>query len=190
PGSYQVNDRARPIAARVPTRREEGLPDDALVFSCFNHNWKITAVVFEIWMRLLGAHEASVLWLYRSNEAAEANLRREAGARGVDPDRLVFAPFGAPAEHLARIACADLFLDTLPCNAHTTASDALWAGVPVLTCKGSTFAGRVAASLLHAAGLPQLATECLADYEALAHKLAGDRALLASMRQRLPANAP
>jgi protein O-GlcNAc transferase len=185
PDSYQVNDRARPIAARVPARREEGLPDEALVFCCFNHNWKITAVVFEIWMRLLRTHEASVLWLYRSNDAAEANLRREAGARGVDPDRLVFAPFRAPAEHLARIACADLFLDTLPCNAHTTASDALWAGVPVLTCKGATFAGRVAASLLHAAGLPQLATGSLADYEALARKLADDRALLASMRQKL-----
>jgi len=188
PDSYQVNDRARPIAARVPARREEGLPDEALVLCCFNHNWKITAAMFDVWMRLLRAHEGGVLWLFRSNDAAEANLRREAGARGIDPARLVFACFRAPAEHLARIACADLFLDTLPCNAHTTASDALWAGVPVLTCKGGTFAGRVAASLLHAAGLPQLATASLAEYEALAHKLAGDRALLASMRQRLAQN--
>jgi protein O-GlcNAc transferase len=188
PDSYQVNDRTRPIAVRVPARREEGLPDEALVLCCFNHNWKITAAIFDIWMRLLRALDGSVLWLYRSNDAAETNLRREAGARGIDPARLVFARFRSPAEHLARIACADLFLDTLPCNAHTTASDALWAGVPVLTCKGRTFAGRVAASLLHAAGLPQLATESLADYEALAHKLAGDRALLGSMRQRLVQN--
>jgi len=188
PDSYQVNDRARSIAPRPPARRELGLPDAALVFCCFNHNWKITAAMFDIWMRLLRAFDGSVLWLYRSNDAAEANLRREAGARGIDPERLVFAPLRAPAEHLARIACADLFLDTLPCNAHTTASDALWAGVPVLTCKGATFAGRVAASLLHAAGLAQLATESLAGYETLARKLAGDRALLASTRQRLAQN--
>jgi protein O-GlcNAc transferase len=188
PDSYQVNDRSRPIAVRAPARREEGLPDEGLVFCCFNHNWKITAAMFDIWMRLLRAHEGSVLWLFRSNDAAEANLRREASARGIDPARLVLACFRAPADHLARIACADLFLDTLPCNAHTTASDALWAGVPVLTCKGGTFAGRVAASLLHAAGLQQLATESLAEYEALAHKLADDRALLASMRQRLAQN--
>jgi protein O-GlcNAc transferase len=188
PDSYQVNDRARPIAPRPPARGELGLPGETLVFCCFNHNWKISAAVFDIWMRLLRAFDGSVLWLYRSNDAAEANLRREAGARGVDPGRLVFAPLRAPAEHLARITCADLFLDTLPCNAHTTASDALWAGVPVLTCKGATFAGRVAASLLHAAGVAQLATESLADYEALAHKLASDRALLASMRQRLAQN--
>jgi protein O-GlcNAc transferase len=188
PDSYQVNDRSRPIAARAPARREEGLPDEGLVFCCFNHNWKITAAMFDIWMRVLRAHEGSVLWLFRSNDAAEANLRREAGARGIDPARLVFACFRSPAEHLARIACADLFLDTLPCNAHTTASDALWAGVPVLTCKGGTFAGRVAASLLQAAGLQELATESLAEYEALAHKLADDRALLASMRQRLAQN--
>ena len=188
PDSYQVNDRTRPIAARVPTRREESLPEEALVLCCFNHNWKITAAVFDIWMRLLRACEGSVLWLFRSNDAAEAHLRREANARGIDPARLVFARFRSPAEHLARLVCADLFLDTLPCNAHTTASDALWAGVPVLTCRGGTFAGRVAASLLHAAGLPQLATESLVDYEVLAHKLAGDRALLASMRQRLAQN--
>lgn len=188
PDSYQVNDRARPIAARAPMRREEGLPDEALVLCCFNHNWKISAAMFDVWMRLLRAVEGSALWLFRSNDAAEGNLRREASARGIDPARLIFARFRASSEHLARIACADLFLDTLPCNAHTTASDALWAGVPVLTCKGGTFAGRVAASLLHAAGLPQLATESLAEYEALAHKLAGDRALLASMRQRLAQN--
>ncbi len=185
PDSYQVNDRARPIAACAPSRREEGLPDDAPVFCCFNHNWKITARMFDIWMRLLRAIDGSVLWLFRSNDVACANLRREARLRGVNPDRLVFAPFRAPAEHLARIACADLFLDTLPCNAHTTASDALWAGVPVLTCTGDTFAGRVAASLLHAAGLPQLVTGSLADYEMLALRLATDHALLASMRHQL-----
>jgi predicted O-linked N-acetylglucosamine transferase (SPINDLY family) len=188
PDSYQVNDRARPIAARTPARGEMELPEDALVFCCFNHNWKITANMFDIWMRILRAVENSVLWLFRSNDLACANLRREAQARGVEPDRLIFALFCDPPEHLARIACADLFLDTLPCNAHTTASDALWAGLPVLSCTGDTFAGRVAASLLHAAGLPELVTETLADYETLAVTLAVERSLRDSTRQKLTRN--
>jgi predicted O-linked N-acetylglucosamine transferase (SPINDLY family) len=188
PGSYQVNDSQRVIAARRPTRAELGLPDDGFVFCCFNHSWKITPEMFDIWMRLLRAVDGSVLWLFQANDPACANLRREAQARGIDPARLIFAPFRGPAEHLARIACANLFLDTLPCNAHTTASDALWAGVPVLTCMGETFAGRVAASLLHAVGLPELMTDSLPAYEALARKLATDRALLPSLRRKLAGN--
>src|SRR5262249_40894808 len=124
----------------------------------------------------------------QANDPACANLRREAQARGVDPARIVFAPFRGSAEHLARIACADLFLDTLPCNAHTTASDALWTGVPVLTCMGQAFAGRVAASLLHAVGLPELITDSLPAYEALAMKLAADPALPPSLRRKLARN--
>jgi predicted O-linked N-acetylglucosamine transferase (SPINDLY family) len=188
PDSYQVNDSRRSMATRVPGRVELGLPQRAFVFCCFNHSWKITAAVFEVWMRLLGSVEGSVLWLFRANEPACANLRKAAQARGVDPARLVFAPFRDPPEHLARIACADLFLDTLPYNAHTTASDALWAGVPVLTCIGETFAGRVAASLLRSAGLPDLVTDSLPAYEALALRLATESPLLESVRRRLAQN--
>jgi protein O-GlcNAc transferase len=185
PDSYQVNDTRRLIAASVPTRQEAGLPDGGFVFCCFNNNYKITRPVFEAWMRLLAATAGSVLWLLRDNAGAEANLRREASARGVDPDRLVFAAHAAAPDHLARHRLADLFLDTVPVNAHTTASDALWAGLPVLTCRGSAFAGRVAASLLDAAGLPELVTENLEQYEALALRLATDAALLGGLRQRL-----
>jgi len=190
PDSYQVNDANRPIAARMPARGELGLPERGLVFCCFNHSWKIAPDVFDVWMRLLRSSEASVLWLLQTNDPACANLRREARKRGVDPQRLVFAPVCEPPEHLARIACADLFLDTLPCNAHTTASDALWAGVPVITCMGDTFAGRVAASLLHAAGLPDLVIDRLAAYEGLARKLAAEPALLHSLREGLARNRP
>jgi protein O-GlcNAc transferase len=188
PDSYQVNDSGREIAPRALQRRETGLPERAFVFCCFNHSWKITPEMFDIWMRLLRAVEGSVLWLFQSNERARANLRREAAARGIDPARLVFAPLRDQPDHLARLRHADLFLDTLPCNAHTTASDALWAGVPVVTCMGETFAGRVAASLLHAVGLPELAAASLGDYEALARKLATNPALLAATRARLERN--
>ncbi|MEA2905024.1 MAG: protein O-GlcNAc transferase [Alphaproteobacteria bacterium] len=188
PDSYQVNDSKRPIATRIPPRRELGLPDDAVVFACFNSAWKISRPMFDIWMRLLHAVEGSVLWLFGTNAFASGNLRREAAARGVDPARLVFAPFRALPEHLARLRRADLFLDTLPCNAHTTASDALWAGLPLVTCLGDTVAGRVAASLLHAAGLPELVTGNLHDYEALALKLATDPPRLGSLRRQLEDN--
>ncbi len=136
-------------------------------------------------MRLLQAVEGSVLWLIWDNAAAERNLRREAAARGVDPARLVFATTLKVEDHLARHRLADLFLDTLPVNAHTTASDALWAGLPIVTCRGEAFAGRVAASLLAAAGLPELVTANLADYEALALRLATDPTLLRGLRERL-----
>jgi predicted O-linked N-acetylglucosamine transferase (SPINDLY family) len=187
PDSYQVNDSKRPISV-VPNRSEVGLPASAFVFCCFNNAWKINNRTFDIWMRLLKAIDGSVLWLYRANSLAVENLRTEAHARGVDPSRLVFAPQMDLPEHLARLTLADLFLDTLPYNAHTTASDALWAGVPVLTCLGPTFAGRVAASLLQAVGLPELVTDSLGAYEALALKLASDPSHLQSIRRTLAQN--
>jgi protein O-GlcNAc transferase len=153
PDCYQPNDDRREIAERTPTRGECGLPERDFVFCCFNNNYKITPDFFDIWMRLLRSVPDSVLWLYEANLLVKANLAREAEARGVAPGRLVFAPKLGPAEHLARQRLADLFLDTLPYNAHTTASDALWVGLPVLTCTGNTFAGRVATSLLRAIGL-------------------------------------
>lgn len=187
PDSYQVNDRKREIAPSTPLREQNGLPESSFVFACFNNNYKITPEVFDIWMRLLARLPGSVLWLMGGNEIATANLQREAATRGIASDRLVFAPRAPLPEHLARHRLADLFLDTLPCNAHTTASDALWAGLPVLTCLGSTFAGRVAASLLTAVGLPELITTSLADYEEQALQLATDPARLAALRQKLQA---
>src|SRR4029453_18065999 len=158
PDTYQPNDRTRETADTPTDRASAGLPPDGFVFCCFNNSYKIQPPVFDVWMRLLQGVEGSVLWLLADNAAATRNLKREAAARGIDPERLVFAPRRDLPEHLARHRLADVFLDTLPYNAHTTASDALWAGLPVVTCKGNTFAGRVAASLLHAAGLPELVT--------------------------------
>jgi protein O-GlcNAc transferase len=188
PDSYQVNDSKRPIAAKIVTRAACGLPDTGFVFCCFNNNYKISSDVFEIWMRLLGRVEGSVLWLLEGNAAAVKNLRAEAQARSIAPERLVFAKQIEVSEHLARNRLADLFLDTLPYNAHTTASDALWAGLPVLTCLGKTFPGRVAASLLNAVGAPELITPDLDAYEALALELASNRQTLAELRGRLAAN--
>jgi protein O-GlcNAc transferase len=188
PDCYQPNDSQRAIAEQTCTRREANLPDDGFVFCCFNNNYKITSPVFEAWMRLLAAVPGSVLWLLRDNDGAQVNLRRQAQARGIAPTRLVFADRTTLDVHLARYRLADLFLDTLPYNAHTTASDALWAGVPVLTCQGGTFAGRVAASLLHAVGLPEMVTLGLADYEAAAQRLATDASYLGAMRHRLEQN--
>jgi predicted O-linked N-acetylglucosamine transferase (SPINDLY family) len=188
PDCYQVNDCQRAIAETTLTRREAGLPDAGFVYCCFNNNYKITAPMFDIWMRLLQAVPASVLWLFRDNAGAEDNLRREAQARAIDPARLVFAGRLKLDEHLARHRLADLFLDTLPYNAHTTASDALWTGLPVLTCQGQAFAARVASSLLNAVGLPELVTTNLADYEALARSLAQDAARLGAIRAKLADN--
>lgn len=185
PDSYQCNDRQRRVASRPPARVDEGLPDAGFVFSSFNGSFKITPEMFDVWMRLLKSVEGGVLWLLDDNPAAVRNLKREAEARGVSARRLVFAPRKPLEEHLARHRLADLFLDTLPCNAHTTASDALWAGLPVLTCTGETFAGRVAASLLSAAGLPELVTDSLASYEALALSLARDPAALFRLKDKL-----
>jgi predicted O-linked N-acetylglucosamine transferase (SPINDLY family) len=185
PDCYQVNDARRADLRPRQTRAQWGLAADAFVFCCFNNSWKITPPVFAQWMRLLRAVPDSVLWLLDDNDAASANLRRAAAGHGVAPQRLVFAPHAAHDIHLARCALADLFLDTLPYNAHTTASDALRAGVPLVTQMGATFAGRVAASLLQAAGLPELITTNPADYEALALSLARNPERLASLRHRL-----
>lgn len=188
PDTYQPNDGKRRIGANTPPREAAGLPETGFVFCSFNNIYKIVPPIFDIWMRLLREVEGSALWLVEGNSAAIRNLRRNADARGVHPDRLVFAPRTALADHLARHRLADLFLDTLPYNAHTTASDALWAGLPVVTCPGSTFAGRVAGSLLHAAGLPELVTATLAEYEALALRLAQDQNALAAIKGKLAAN--
>jgi len=188
PDTYQPNDRTRAIAERTPARREAGLPDAGFVFCCFNKHYKIAPPVFDIWMRLLREVEGSVLWLFEGNAAASGNLRREAEARGVAADRLVFAPRIRPEDHLARHRLADLMLDTLPYGAHTTASDALWAGLPLVTCLGSGFAGRVAASLLQAVGLDELIAKDLDAYAALALKLARDKEALAAIRSKLAHN--
>jgi len=148
----------------------------------------LTPETFTVWMRLLQQVAGSVLWLLEDNAAATHNLCHEAAARGVPPERLVFAPRVKPADHLARHRAADLFLDTLPYGAHTTASDALWTGLPVLTCRGATFAGRVGASLLAAAGLPELIADTLYDYEALALKLARDSDFLEALSKKLARN--
>jgi protein O-GlcNAc transferase len=188
PDSYQVNDSKRAIAETTPGRVEAGLPEKGFVFCCFNNSYKIAPDTFDIWMRLLNKVEGGVLWLLAENSSVTRNLRAEAERRGVSPERLVFAAKVKLDQHLARHRLADLFLDTLPYNAHTTASDALWTGLPVLTCAGSTFAGRVAASLLHAVGLPELVTRDLHEYEELALKLAQSPAMLSEIAARLTTN--
>jgi len=188
PDSYLVNDSGRVIADATPSRAELGLPEDAFVFCCFNLSAKITPAVFSLWMRLLGRVPGSVLWLLEDNAGARRNLENEARARGVDAGRLVFAPRMKTELHLARQRRGDLFLDTLPYNAHTTASDALWAGLPVVSCPGSSFAGRVAGSLLRAVGLPELIAADLQAYEALALRLARNPGELAALRAKLARN--
>jgi predicted O-linked N-acetylglucosamine transferase (SPINDLY family) len=190
PHSYQVNDRQRKIADKVFTREELGLPakDAGFVFCCFNNNYKITPTTFDGWMRILQHVPKSVLWLLGDNPQAIENLRKEAQQRGIDTNRLVFAPRMPLTEHLARHRAADLFIDTLPCNAHTTTSDALWAGLPVLTCMGESFAARVAASLLNAIELPELITTTQVDYEKLAIELALNPDKLQRIREKLNNN--
>jgi len=188
PGCYQVNDSQREIAARIPSRAECGLPDAGFVFCCFNNTYKITPALFDVWMRLLKSVPGSVLWLLEINRFAPANLRQEAQARGVAPQRLVFGPRLPLPDHLARHRLADLVLDTFPYNAHTTASDALWAGCPVLTMAGQTFPSRVAGSLLRTIGLPELIATSLQEYEELALRLARDAEFLDDLRARLQAN--
>jgi protein O-GlcNAc transferase len=188
PECYQVTDTTR-RASSLPSRVECGLPAQGFVFCCFNSAYKIVPAIFAVWMRLLASVPASVLWLLEGNGASVVNLRREAMKHGVDPERLVFAPKQPMPQHLSRYRHADLFLDTLPCNAHTTASDALWSGVPLLTCTGRSFASRVAGSILCAVGLPELVTSSVAQYEATALRLAQSPDELAGLRRRL-ANAP
>ena len=186
PGCYQPNDRQRPLPGPY-SRAQAGLPEDALVLCGFNQPFKLSPEVFDVWCRLLQRLPGAVLWLLQWNEHAPAQLRAEAAARSIDPQRLVFAPKIGLREHLSRLALADLFIDTWPCNGHTTASDALWAGVPVVSYAGPAFASRVAASLLHAVGLPQLACDTLAGYEARVLELAGDAAARQALRQHLVA---
>ena len=188
PHSYQVNDDKRRIAQERLTRAGEGLPEQGFVFCNFNQGYKLTPETFALWMRLLHQVEGSVLWLTAGNDAFAAHLWREAERHGVAADRLVFGERRPLEGHLARLPLADLFLDSLPYNAHTTASDALWAGVPLITRRGRTFAGRVAASLLTAVGLPELITEDADAYEALALRLAREPELLKSFWDRLKQN--
>ncbi len=188
PHTYQPNDRKREISDRVFTRSELGLPEDGFVFCCFNNDYKLTPDVFDIWMRLLQQVPKSVLWLLGGNEFSARNLWREADRRGIAADRLVFAGRVNKEEHLSRHRQADLFVDTFYYNAHTTASDALWAGLPVVTCLGEAFASRVAASLLGAMGLPELVTDTREQYEALIVELATQPDKLAAIKDRLAQN--
>jgi predicted O-linked N-acetylglucosamine transferase (SPINDLY family) len=188
PNSYQVNDRKRLISDRQFTRQELGLPENGFVFCCFNNNYKILPATFEGWMRILKAVEGSVLWLFQVNAWAVDNLKKEAEKQGIAPDRIVFAEWLPLPEHLARHRQADLFLDTFPYNAHTTTSDALWAGLPVLTLMGRSFASRVAASLLNAVGLSELITSTQEKYEALAIELALNPNKLADIKLKLANN--
>jgi predicted O-linked N-acetylglucosamine transferase (SPINDLY family) len=188
PNSYQANDNQRKISTRSFTKAELGLPDNSFVFACFNNNYKITPSTFDSWMRILKHSQKSVLWLLSDNTVAKNNLIKEAALRGIHSSRLVFAERMPLSEHLARHRQADLFLDTLPYNAHTTASDALWAGLPVLTCIGTSFAGRVAASLLNAIDLSELITNTQLEYETLAIELAMNPQKIANIKLRLSNN--
>jgi predicted O-linked N-acetylglucosamine transferase (SPINDLY family) len=189
PHTYMPSDNRRRIAEETPTRVESGLPQAGFVFACMSYAHKISPEIFDVWMRLLRSVEGSVLWLRSANAVAVTNLRHEAGIHGVSPDRLIFAPpVAGETDYLARLRVADLFLDTLPYNAHATAMDALWAGLPLLTCAGRSFQSRVAASLLYAAGLPELVTSSLAQYEEMARRFATEPARLAALRARLMRN--
>ena len=188
PNSYHVNDDKRFISDRAFTRNELGLPSAGFVFCCFNNNYKITPHVFDCWMRILKSVDGSVLWLFEDNVKAANNLRKESIARGVNAERLIFGTRMPLADHLARHRSADLCLDTLPYNAHSIATDALWANLPLLTCRGETFAGRVAASLLTALNMSELITTTLEDYEALAVDLAMHPAKLEKIKQKLVQN--
>ena len=188
PNCYQANDKKKRIGSYVFSRQECGLPDKGFVFCCFNNNYKIVPEVFDRWMRILLKVDDSVLWLYEDNLSSATNLRKEAATRGVNPERLVFARLIPLQDHLARHRVADLFLDTLPYNAHTTASDALWAGLPVLTQIGETFAGRVAASLLTTIGLPELIATTSEIYERMAVDLATHPEKLMVMKHKLAEN--
>ena len=188
PNCYQVNDQKRAISDRRFSREEVGLPKNGFVFCCFNANYKITPATFDGWMRILLAVPDSVLWLFEDCSKSAENLRNEALNRGVEPLRLVFARHMQLPEHLARHQLADLFLDTLPCNAHTTTSDALWAGLPVLTCAGEAFASRVAASLLNAVGLPELITTSQDEYEKVAIEIATNPSKLIYLKSKLTDN--
>jgi len=186
PGCYQCNDGARPLPV-TPSRASQDLPEDALVLCGFNQAYKISPEVFDVWCRLLQRLPQAVLWLHSWNQQSPPALRREAQARGIDPSRLIFAPSLVQQPHLDRIGCADLYLDTWPCNGHTTVSDMLWAGVPVVTWTGQTFASRVAGSLLKAVGVPDTVCNSVEAYEAKVMELALDTGQRQSLRDRVRA---
>ena len=188
PDCYQPNDRQRAITSQTPSRQASGLPEQGFVFASFNKSYKINPELFDVWMRLLQGTPGSILWLWESNETVIRNLRREAEARGVAGSRLYFASYQTIEDHLARYRLVDLVLDPFPCTSHTTGSDALWAGCPMVTCAGETFASRVAGSLLINVGLPELVTETPEAYESLVLSLANDPARLSVIRQRLQDN--
>jgi len=188
PHSYQINDSKRPELKRTITRKDCGLPEGAFVFCCFNNIYKITPETFQRWMRVLKRVPNSVMWFYYNYPEAPENLKREAQALGIDASRLIFSPYIKMSEHLERNVLADLFLDSLPYNAHTTASDALWANVPVLTLQGKSFAGRVAASLLHAIEMPELITYTEQEFEDKAVDLATHPEKLAALKSKLSKN--
>ncbi|MDC0656541.1 hypothetical protein N6L27_00845 [Leisingera sp. SS27] len=185
PDCYQSNDDARKAAEHKPTRADAGLPEDAVVFCSFNSPYKVSPDEFDIWMKLLKLVPDSVLWFYAVRDGVRENILAEAKRRGIGPDRIVFTGFAKQEEHLARLPLADIFLDTFFVNAHTTASDALWAGVPVVTKVGKQFAARVAASLLHTIGMDELTATTPQQYQALALKLARDKEYLADVKTRV-----
>ena len=188
PDCYQVSNNSRPQPATDVTRAELGLPEAGFVFCCFNNNYKITPREFDIWMRLLDQVEDSVLWLRRSNQWAEENLKKEAQARGIDPDRVIFADMCGYSEYLARLTKADLFLDTFNYNAGAVANDALWCGLPVLTHQGQSYVARMVSSLLTAIDMPELIATTEADYEQLALDLATNPKKLKSLKAKLARN--
>ena len=188
PDSFQANDSKRSIGESPRTRAEAGLPDDGFVFCAFSNSYKITPAMFDVWMRLLRQAEGSVFWLLGGSAAVETNLRREAQASGIAADRLIFAPRLGYSEYLRRYQLADLFLDMAPFNAGATASDALWAGLPLITCTSEAFAGRMAGSLLHAVGLPQLVTSSIEDYERTALALVRDPPAIDPLKATLAQN--
>jgi predicted O-linked N-acetylglucosamine transferase (SPINDLY family) len=188
PDSYQVNDSKRKISDKVFTKKELNLPEDGFVFCCFNQSYKITPYVYDIWMKLLKRVDGSVLWLIKDSDIGSHNLKKEAQKRGVEPDRIIFAEKMSNSEHLARHRLADLFIDTFPYTAHTTCSDALWSGLPVITKMGESFVSRVSASLLTAIGLPELITKTEKDYEELTFKIARDKSLLNEIKKKLNKN--
>jgi predicted O-linked N-acetylglucosamine transferase (SPINDLY family) len=188
PGSYQANDSRRPLLAARPDRAACGLPEQGFVFCNFNQSYKLTPDMFSVWLRILRRVEGGLMWLLDDSRALKAHLWDAAERAGISRDRIVFAPRLAVDAHLARLSHADLFLDTLPYNAHTTGADALWVGVPLLTCRGAAFAGRVGESLLNAVALAELVTTTLEEYETRAVALAGDPVKLSALRRHLADN--
>jgi predicted O-linked N-acetylglucosamine transferase (SPINDLY family) len=188
PHTFQANDSKRPIAPHIGSRQDAGLPDDAFVFCSFNNTYKVTPIIFDVWMNVLSQIDGSVLWLTIDNPTAQSNLQKVAASKGVDPRRLLFTPRMNYSTYLGSYRLADLFLDTFPFNAGTTASDALWAGLPVLTYSGKAFASRMAGSLLRAINLPGLVTHSLEEYQALAISLARNREALQDIKQALTLN--